>query len=411
MIKLILTSTIWLTLSQLFNKFILFGYSIFLARSLGVAEFGVYSFSVAWLLLASVVADFGLSRYFIKDSITDNKKIPEMVGKVIVARLGLSILAMFLVLVVVIFDQNLSRGWVLMLCMLTLIPQIFSVTWDNLLTGAGKFWLLAVIQIISMISTVVMGVFLVLYQSSAAMAILAIVINQIIMAGGVYWWLKPKWDWPNVTHILAWTELWKGSLPYGIMALLGLIYFRIDSILLGLLKGNFEVGIYGVGYKVLEAIVFIPTSLAVVLFPSLVKLHQINSEKITKLVWQIVGVMFSLGVLIAGLIYLVLPLLVIQVLPAYQQSIEVIKILVLSIPWMFVHIPLAQVLLSSDRYLRRIIGYSLLPVTVNIVLNLIYIPVYGVAGAAWISVLSDVLSALIIGWLVMQVIKDRKVSA
>ena len=42
-----------------------------------------------------------------------------------------------------------------------------------------------------------------------------------------------------------------GSLPYGLLGILGLLYFRIDTILLSYLRGNFETEI-AAGTYILE---------------------------------------------------------------------------------------------------------------------------------------------------------------
>ena len=79
----------------------------------------------------------------------------------------------------------------------------------------------------------------------------------------------------------------------------------------------------------------------------------------------------------------------------FLSSIEALRILALSLPFIFVHVPGAQILLSTDKYLKPIILLSILTLSFNVILNLLFIPKYGFIAASWITVASEVLSFLV----------------
>ena len=82
-------------------------------------------------------------------------------------------------------------------------------------------------------------------------------------------------------------------------------------------------------------------------------------------------------------------------MPNYSQSVDVIRILSFSIPFIFLATPGVQVLLSSDKYLKSVIFLSLFTVVLNIILNFIFVPKFGYLAAAYITVFSDVTSFVI----------------
>ena len=82
-------------------------------------------------------------------------------------------------------------------------------------------------------------------------------------------------------------------------------------------------------------------------------------------------------------------------MPQFQQAVDVIKILSLSIPLMFMASPGVQVMFSTDRYLKQVLFLSIFTLMFNVILNFVYIPIFGVWAAAWITVLSDLLSLII----------------
>jgi len=187
-----------------------------------------------------------------------------------------------------------------------------------------------------------------------------------------------------------------GSLPYGILGVLGMLYFRIDTVLLSYLRGNFETGIYSAAYKFLETAILIPSSISLAIFPVMVKLHETDHLSLKKLYRKTIVITFSLGVIGALVYFYVLPLLIQWLLPNYSASLEVIQILALTIPFMFVQITASQVLLTSDKNLKALMLITFVLLAFNLILNLIFIPQFGYMAAAWVTVISDIFAAILV---------------
>jgi len=64
-----------------------------------------------------------------------------------------------------------------------------------------------------------------------------------------------------------WKKFLKMSFPMGASALVTFLYFKMDTILLSLLKGSEEVGIYNMAYKILENITFFPAMIVGLVLP------------------------------------------------------------------------------------------------------------------------------------------------
>ena len=95
-------------------------------------------------------------------------------------------------------------------------------------------------------------------------------------------------------------------------------------------------------------------------------------------------------------------------MPNFLQAVDVIKVLSLSIPLMFMAAPGVQMLFSTDKYLKQILFLSIFTLGFNILLNFIFIPKFGVWAASWITVLSDALSFVVFYMFIKQKILDVK---
>src|SRR5436189_153809 len=67
----------------------------------------------------------------------------------------------------------------------------------------------------------------------------------------------------------AWAALLRRALPLGLALMIAAVYFRADALLLSILKGSHAVGIYGVAYRLLEALIAFPGFFYISVFPLL----------------------------------------------------------------------------------------------------------------------------------------------
>lgn len=396
--KSILKQTSWLVAAQALTKILGLFYTIFLAKSLGVEDFGLFSVGLAYFSIVSALSDFGFNRYLIREISKEEGGKWEIICNLLMLRLTLvslffGIFSTFLY----IFDADKMRVSVILLSSLAVLPQTVAITFDGVFIALRKLQLSAFASVISSLSTVLIGIFLVSRGFALWGATNALVLGQLIFALTFLvlfgWHVGIKLSeikLPVIKKALA------GSLPYGLLGVLGLLYFKIDTIMLSYLRGNFETGIYGASYRFLEAVTFIPTAFSAALFPVLSKLQHTRSlPEIKNLYIKSVKIMGFVGFLVTIFFLLLISQLIKLFMPNFSQAVDIVKILSLSIPLMFMMAPGVQVMFSTDKYLKHVLFLSITTLAFNVLLNLIYIPVFGVWAAAWITVLSDLLSLVI----------------
>lgn len=397
--KAILKQTSWLFFAQALTRVVAFFYVIFLARTLGVEDFGLYSVALAYFAIISSIADFGFNRFLTREVARDKSKAPELLCNIVMLRLTLtSVFFAVFAVILYILDPDKMRVSLILLATISILPQAVAVTFDAIFVALQKLQFSAISLIFASLTTAICGFLLVSRGFGVMGAVNAVIFGQLVYAVVLILFLYYKNGGLHFTQITlsVLKKALMGSLPYCVLSVLGLVYFRIDTILLSYLKGNFDTGIYGAGYKFLEALVFIPNALSFALFPKFVKLHETYPQKIRKLISQNIKLMFLLGVVVTVLYITILPQVIKIFLPNYLRAISVIQILSFSIPFMFVHVPASTVLTSSDKYLKKVILLSIVPLLANVILNLIFIPQFGFIAAAYITVFSDILSVLLL---------------
>lgn len=411
MVKRLLRNVSYLIFAQVLVKIISFFYVLFLARNLGVNNFGLYSVALSYFTITSTLIDFGISRYLIKEATLNRKNLSFLISNIIVLRIS-SFLPVFTIFGALLyaFDPSKLRAELSLLAFLAVLPQSISLTLDNVFISLQKLSYSAIAMVLTNISITVFGVLLIYFGYGAFGGLIALILGQLINVVVLTIFLfKENLSMSGTVSFKIMHEVFLKSLPYGLLGFFGFVYFKVDVLILGYLKGSYETGIYGAGYKFLEAVNIIPSALSVTLFPALVVLHKENAGQIRYLSVRIIKIMGVLGILTALLFIMILPKIIEILLPSYLPSIFVIQILALSIPLMFIHVPLVQVLLSEEKYLKPLILAALIPLSFNIIANLLFIPLYGYVASAIVTVISDLVSLIVvIGAIYKYFIKENR---
>lgn len=393
----ILKQSFWLFLAQILSKAVSLFYIYYLARVLGVEGFGLYSVALAYFAIISSIADFGFNRYLVREVAKDKLVARELLSSVLMLRLTLTSV-LFAVFAVFLYslDPDKMRVSLILLAALAILPQTIAFTFDGIFVAFKKLQFSAVALFLHSLLIAGLGVVLIRSGYGVGGAVIALILGQfgyaLLLAG-----LLAKVEGLNFSsvRIPIIKQVFKGSLPYGLLGILGLIYFRIDTIMLSYMKGSFETGLYSAGYKFLEAVVLVPGAFSAALFPALAKLHDTDKTEMRKLYFKSLKLMGGLGVAVLILYITVLPQVIKTFLPNYLSAIGVVNILALSVPFIFLAAPGVQVMFSSEKYLKKVILLSIFTVSFNIVLNYIFIPEFGFLAAAWTTVASDILSFVV----------------
>lgn len=377
-------------------------FTYYVAKKLGVENYGLYAVAMSYFTLVLTISDLGLGRYVVREVASTQKDPHKLFTNIIVARVGLLIITVGLFsLGLYILDPLKIRVYLTLIALLGILPTAISLTFENFLIAKSNFKLSTWGLIIFNLLNISLGILFIMLGFSVLGVIFGGLTAETLYIFVSYLFFKELKIKLTTIDMGLIKEIIKGSIPYGFLGILGLLYFKIDTLLLSYLRNSYETGIYGVGYKFLENIIFIPAAVSLVSFPIAAKMHTEGGKEIKSLFRALFLKMGFIGVIVM-LGFLIFAPFLPKILPAYSASVGVIRVISLAIPFIFLHVPLSQLVLSSNKFLGAVIKISLIPVSFNIILNLIFIPKFGFMAAAWITVLSDMLSFVLLMLLINQ---------
>jgi len=180
------------------------------------------------------------------------------------------------------------------------------------------------------------------------------------------------------------------SWPFGLAGLFHLIYFQSDIILVQYFIGVEAAGIYNVAFIIMVAVLLFPGIIyQKFLLPKMHRWAHQDSEHFYRVYRHGNVIMLMLGTIAMLLILVLAPWAVVVLFgEAYQDVVDLLMILALSIPILFVASSVGATLVTQE-HMREKVKLMGVVAAVNIALNLILIPSYGTEGAAVATVVSN----------------------
>lgn len=408
MIKRVAKNTFFLSVSQIIARAIGFFYFIFLARVLGVETFGIYNFTLAFIYSFVPVADFGIERLVLRDIPRKPEKAAFYFSRLLPLRVLLATTAYFAALILgLILGQPLRQIFYLAIFGLSLIPSSFTYLIASFQNAREKMKYMALANISTISLTALLGVTFVFAKLSLIWILLAYVLGQSIVAL-IFLARASSWNLP-----FGWVidkDFWKKTLGqswvFAALTILAVFYLRLSIILVGLLKGAYFTGLYGSAFKFIEAMILIPQSLALALFPLSSRLFVDNKEKLKAVYKKGLGVLF-LSSLPFVLVLIFGSKLIVSFAYGwdYLAAAPVLSVLGLALVLFFVNVLPGNIILNSSR-VKQFLPWAFLNFLVAVVLGLYLIPRYSILGAAYAVLGAEAVGFLINNWFVWKVLRD-----
>ena len=368
-----------------------------LTRYLGVSGFGDYTIIFAFTGFFSVAADLGLYLIAVREIAQRPAKTQEIMGNVLGLRMVSSLAVVGLgALVGFLFPYSATIKWGILIVMFSLFfmtlnqsmvavfqadMRIDKAVWGDVLGRATI--LLAVLILVKKGSGL-----LPIVSASVLGAFLNFLLTFILSF--YYWKLLPLF------HLKTWKYILQESLPMWIVIILGMVYFKVDTILLSVLPlkvaetNSYAVGIYGAPYKILEVLITLPAMFAGAIFPVLSKRAMAkNRRPLQRAFARSFEFIFLLVLPISVSLFLLSPSLV-NILGGvnFAPSILILQLLSLAMIFIYLTSPLAHTIIALGKQ-RKLVLRNVAAVLFNVLLNLILIPYFAAKGAAVATILTE----------------------
>lgn len=370
----------------------------YVSRILGPSNLGIINFAQSYGYYFMHIASFGICSYAIREvsKVRDDKnKVKKISNEIFNLNLIFSILSTILFFCGVFLVENFrNNAIVFSLYSITILSNFLSLEW--LLQSYDDYFFSTIRNfIIQLLSLVAVFVFikkeddLILYMVIFFIAEIGTKISSLIYIQKKYVKLTIRKKFLNFRdHIKPLFTLFTFRLVNGLSA-------NLDKLMIGFMMMYASVGVYSAGVKLVLILVPIIETVGIVLFPKINISAATSHSEYMKNITMNYNIILLMSIPMAVGIYLISGRLIpLFAGTQYTGAVSVSRIMSVII----ILCPIGDMLGSKTLLVFKkdkwLLYCSCLVAISNIVLNAIFIPLWGINGAAGASVLSYIIAVL-----------------
>lgn len=362
----------------------------FMTRYLGAEGFGNYATVLAFFGLFGALADLGLAPLLARE--ISRKDAPEssIIGKVVALRIVSSSVVLGAALIAIPFlpySSELRFG--IIIAAGAFVFASSSGVLNGIFQKRLAMFQVATVELTGKCLQLGLIVAAVNFDWGFGAIISALLLYMIWNALALFYLSERLVSFRLSFDVAFWRQFLRASLPVGLISIVTFAYFKMDTILLSILRGSADVGIYNAAYKIIENLTFFPAMIAGLVLPLFSRyiFHEPDNFRLVADKTFKVFTVFAAPIAIGGF-FLAEPLVLLIGGQEFLAAAAPLRILIFSLAAIFFGNFFNAILIAGNlqkRLLAVLFGIAL----INIIANIIFIPRYSFIGASGVSLLTE----------------------
>ncbi len=361
-------------------------------RQLGVEAYGAFAAATAFATMAGTLTDIGLWTMGAREIAKRPDETQRIVGTILVIGVGLSAAAAGVSVGIAFLlypgseNELIRRGILILLLTIPLTApygaaSAYFISQQKAYLGMLASFVSSVVTLTGLVlATVLDWSFTTIMFAFAAAYVSQSAVMVLLVRGEVR--LVPHFDLGLSRRLIAW------SLPLGGAMLMQALYWRVDLIMLSKLDSRSEVALYGLAFKVVDAVIVLPTFVAITLLPEFARLAE-QRERFDEVMQKAFSAIQVATVAIFVLFVAYAPQITQIVGGAdFAGAAPVLQILAIAVFFSYFGAVMAEAFVANNRQ-GQLFWVSLSALPLNIALNFALIPALGARGAAVAFAISE----------------------
>lgn len=380
-----------------------------MTRYLGTEQFGWYTTVITFLQFAAIFIDFGLvpvSAQMLSEEHGDKRRLVQnLLGfRFVTAVLLLSITPIIALFFPYPYEVKVAISFTSFSFLAVALNQIILGYHQSRL----QTHIQAVGEVVGRIG-LVFGLWLMIYMDAGFLPIMVIVtISSIIYTAVTLTSLYKDGNFGMRYDFDVWKKIWIKSWPIAVSIVFNVVYLKGDILLLSVFRTQEEVGIYGAAYRVVDVLAQAAMMFMGLMLPLLAHAWSRRLTDDFRVRYQ---QSFDMMMLIAvpmmvGSMYLAEPIMVFVAGEEFQEAGIALQILAIAVFGVYLGAIFGHAVVAINK--QKIALWIFVSNAILTLAGYLYvIPRYGMIGAAWMSVFSELYAGILLFLLVRSVTKQR----
>lgn len=381
-----------------------------MTRYLGQEQFGWYTTTISFLQFIGVMIDFGMtpvtSQMLSSSEEDENKILNNLLGFRFTTAAFFLALAPLVAWFIPVYptEVKIAISFTTIHFLAILLRQILTGLYQTKL----KMHIHAAGELLGRL-ILVGALWMLIYMNSSFLPIMgAVVAGSLSYAGLLFAYARKNYNASFAFDFDIWKKIFTKAWPLAISIMFNVIYLKGDTVLLSLFKSQTQVGIYGAAYKVIDVLAESAMMLMGLLLPLLSYAWAKNlTDKFKNRLQKSFDIMMAAAVpMTAGLIILSDQIITLIAGDNFGTSAKILEILALALFGVFLGAIFGHTAVAINKQKKTLWVY-VSGAILTLIGYLIFVPKYGMFGAAWMSVFSEIYVGLLLFAVISYYTKKR----
>lgn len=394
-------NTGWLLIARVGSLGIKILAGFFIANYLGTESLGIYSYPMAFVTFFIAAAALGLDGFVTRELLREPEKKNELLGTAFILKTIGGVIILPLIYLAYLLVNNIkpisAPFSYILIAGFSGIFQAFNII-DSYFQSRTQGKYIMSVQIAGNLLSAAFKIILILLKLNLTWFIFALLLDIILLSlGYVYVYQK------NGGSIFQWKYerklakfLLNNSWPLAFSAILVSIYMNIDQLMIESYLGPKPLGIYTTVVQLAGSWYFIPVAIVTSVFPAIMNARRDDPQRYEKRMQNMYDIMvwISLSLAIATTIFSPIAYRIFYK-PEFWSGAHVLSVHVWAGIFVFLGSASGQFLIAEG-YTKMSMWRTAAGAVINIVLNIFWIPEYGIMGAAFATLIAYFSSTFLI---------------
>lgn len=357
---------------------------IYIARYLGPEQFGLLSYAIAIVAVFAAISRLGMESILVRELVVHPETKEQYIGTAFGLMLIASILGVVIIAVIIgLLEDDLQTKIYIWIISVGLMLQTLLVI-DYAFQAQVKAKYSSIAKSIALSLSALIKIILVVYQSDLLLIVLSYVLDHVLIAISlvIIHLIKRQPSFLFVFNTKLIKPLLRSAWPMVMSAVAIILYMRIDQIMIKNMLGSEQLGLYSAMTRIYEGWIMMPVILSASLLPAIVKMKSISQVQYEKRMTLLFSFVFWPSIVIAIITTLFSDVIIKLTFGSEYASASLVLVIIM---WSSSFAALGSVTyryLVAENMEKKIAVRTFVALVVNVGLNLILIPVYGIEGAA-----------------------------
>lgn len=390
----------WIGASNILGRMIRAGLIIYVARVLGTAGYGAYSYALGISGFFAVFSDIGINGILTREGSRNKESLPAYIATSTVIKVVLIAISAAVLLIVAPVITKVPEALPLIpLAAALLISDSLRDFTSSITRAKEKMEIEAGINIFTNLAITALGIAILFVNRSAGALMMSYVLGSIVGTVGAYWVLR-KYFFHPIRHFRKdlLRPILTEAFPFAFMGLLSGLMLNSDTVMLGWMTNADALGLYSAAQRPIQILYIIPGMFSAAVFPIMARTAMEDGDRFRRVLEQTLVSAFILAVpIVAGGIALghsiVLLLFGQQYIGAATSFMILLSTILLNFPGSL----LGNGIFAHNQQ-KNFLTYMTIGAAGNIVFNFLLIPKWGIEGSSVATVISQILSTGFMWW-------------